>query len=105
MKQLGKISGIAYVMIFLAGFYANFAILESLIDSSSPSITTANFINNHSQFGNGLIGFMVMLFFDLVLVWATVLSPFYIVIRLGMASSASKHERLRTLINNDSDKR
>jgi hypothetical protein len=70
MKQLGKISGIAYVMIFLAGFYANFAVLESLIDSSSPSITTANFINNHSQFGNGLLAFVVMLFFDLVLVWS-----------------------------------
>jgi hypothetical protein len=70
MKQLGKISGIAYVMIFLAGFYANFAVLESLIDSSNPSITTSNFINNHSQFGNGLIGFLVMLFFDLVLVWS-----------------------------------
>lgn len=70
MKQLGKISGIAYVMIFLAGFYANFAVLESLIDSSNPSINTANFINKHSQFRNGLIGFIVMLFFDLVLVWS-----------------------------------
>ncbi|GGK34416.1 DUF4386 domain-containing protein [Yeosuana aromativorans] len=70
MKQLGKISGIAYVMIFLAGFYANFVVLESLIDSSNPSITTANFINNHSLFGNGLLGFLVMLVFDLVLVWS-----------------------------------
>ena len=58
MKQLAKISGIAYLMIFLAGFYANFAVLESLIDSSNPSITTTNFINNHSQFGNGLLGFL-----------------------------------------------
>lgn len=70
MKQLAKISGIAYVMIFLAGFYANFAVLESLIDGSNPSITTANLINSHSQFGNGLIGFTVMLVFDIVLVWS-----------------------------------
>jgi hypothetical protein len=81
MKQLGKISGIAYVMLFLAGFYANFAVLESLIDVSNPSITTANFINNHSQFGNGLIGFLVMLFFDLVLVWSL----------FGMTKSTSKN--------------
>lgn len=80
MKQSGKISGIAYVMIFLAGFYANFAILESLIDSN-PLITTANFINNHSQFGNGLIGFLIMLFFDLVLVWSL----------FGMTKSISKN--------------
>ncbi len=70
MKQLAKISGIAYLMIFLAGFYANFAVLESLIDRTSESITTLNFINNHSQFGYGLVGFVVMLFFDLVLVWS-----------------------------------
>jgi hypothetical protein len=70
MKQLAKISGIAYSVIFLAGFYANFAVLESLIDSSNPSITTANFLYNHSQFGIGLIGFLIMLFFDLVLVWS-----------------------------------
>lgn len=70
MKQLGKISGIAYIMIFLAGFYANFAVLESLIDYYSPSITAANIINNHSQFGNGLLGFIVMLFFDVVLIWS-----------------------------------
>lgn len=81
MKQLGKISGIAYLMIFLAGFYANFAVLESLIDSSNPSITTANFINKHSQFGNGLVGFLVMLFFDIVLVWSL----------FGMTKSTSKN--------------
>lgn len=70
MKHIAKISGLAYLMIFLAGFYANFAVLESLIDSSKPSITTANFINNHSQFGNGLLGFVVMLFFDILLIWS-----------------------------------
>lgn len=68
MKQVARISGIAYLMIFLAGFYANFAVLEGLINSNNPSIITTNLINNHTQFGNGLLGFVVMLFFDLVLV-------------------------------------
>lgn len=70
MKHLARISGIAYLMIFLGGFYANFAVLESLIDSSNPIITTKNFNENHSQFGNGLIAFIVMLFFDILLVWS-----------------------------------
>lgn len=70
MKQLARISGIAYLMIFLSGFYANFAVLESLIDSSNSIITTKNFINNHSQFRNGLLGFIVMLLFDVVLIWS-----------------------------------
>ncbi|WP_282053449.1 DUF4386 domain-containing protein [Maribacter luteus] len=70
MKQIAKISGIAYLMIFIAGFYANFAVLEGLIDSNNHHITTTNFINNHSQFGSGLLGFTFMLFFDVLLVWS-----------------------------------
>ncbi len=70
MKQLARISGIAYLIIFLAGFYANFAVLESLIDKNSSAITATNFINNHIQLGNGLLGFVVMLFFDALLVWS-----------------------------------
>lgn len=69
MKQIAKISGIAYLMIFIAGFYANFAVLEGLIDSNNQHITTTNFINNHSEFGSGLLGFAFMLFFDVLLVW------------------------------------
>ncbi|WOD43575.1 DUF4386 domain-containing protein [Hwangdonia lutea] len=70
MKQIAKISGVAYVMVFIAGFYANFAVLESLIDVNNSIATTSNFMNNHSQFGKGLLGFLVMLFFDGLLVWA-----------------------------------
>jgi hypothetical protein len=70
MKQIAKISGVAYIMIFLAGFYANFAVLENLIDSDDLLLTTVNFINNHLQLGYGLIGFIIMLFFDVLLVWS-----------------------------------
>ncbi|MBD3723570.1 MAG: DUF4386 domain-containing protein [Flavobacteriaceae bacterium] len=81
MNKFYKTSGIAYLIIFLAGFYANFAVLESLIDQNNTSITATNFINNHSQFGNGLLAFVVMLIFDLVLVWSL----------FGMSKSISKN--------------
>lgn len=70
MKQATKISGIAYLMIFISGLYSNFIVLESLLDINNPSITTTNLINNHSQFRNGLLGFVMMLFFDALLVWS-----------------------------------
>lgn len=70
MKQIAKISGIAYLLIFLTGFYANFAILESLIDVNDPSKTALNLHSHHSQLGFGLISFAVMLSFDAVLVWS-----------------------------------
>lgn len=81
MKQLAKISGIAYLMIFLAGFYANFAVLESLIDYNNPSLTAENILTNHAQFGNGLLGFLVMLFFDVLLIWSL----------FGLTKSVSKN--------------
>ena len=70
MKCISKVSGIAYLIIFITGFYANFSILESLIDRSNSLITTTNFIDNHSQFGSGLVGFAIMLIFDMLLVWS-----------------------------------
>lgn len=81
MTQMAKISGIAYVMIFISGFYANFVVLESLTDTANASITTANIINNHSQFGNGLLGFVMMLIFDALLVWSL----------FGLTKSVSKN--------------
>lgn len=70
MKQIAKISGIAYLMIFFSGFYANFSVLESLVDMHNPAVTVANIMDDHSQFGYGLLGFLAMLFFDVLLVWS-----------------------------------
>lgn len=70
MKTFVKVSGIAYLLIFISGFYANFAILESLIDLNSREQTTLNIINNSIQFRQGLIGFLVMLISDIVLIWS-----------------------------------
>lgn len=70
MKKTAKISGLAYLMIFLAGFYANFAVMESLVDINNPLTTTNNIFNNHSQYGYGILGFLIMLFFDGLLIWS-----------------------------------
>jgi len=70
MKQTAKISGIAYLMIFISGFYANFYAVEGLIDLNSTNTTIENLVNNTSQLGYGLLGFIVMLIFDLLLVWS-----------------------------------
>ncbi len=70
MKRLFKLSGLSYFMIFLSGFYANFVILESNVEKTNSIITTANFINNHNQLSNGILGFLIMITFDLILVWS-----------------------------------
>lgn len=70
MKRLALLSGIAYLLIFISGFYANFAILESLIDLNSSAETTRNIIGNSIQFRNGLLSFFVMLISDVFLIWS-----------------------------------
>ena len=70
MNRIAKISGLAYLMIFLTGFYANFYAVDSLIDFSNINKTIENLNNNTSQLGYGILGFIFMLFFDVLLVWA-----------------------------------
>lgn len=70
MKTLTRASGIAYVLIFICGFYANFAILESLVDLNNSKQSTFDIINNSIQFRNGLFGFVIMLISDMFLIWS-----------------------------------
>lgn len=70
MKTFAKVSGITYLLIFISGFYANFKILESLVDLNNSEQTTLNIINNSIQFRQGLIGFLVMLISDIFLIWS-----------------------------------
>lgn len=69
MKRYALISGVAYLLIFVTGFYANFTVLESLVDWDNMTITTHNFVQFHSKMGWGLLAFLAMLFLDVVLVF------------------------------------
>ena len=68
LKQAYRVSGISYLMIFLAGFYANFFVLETLVVPLDPKTTIANFIQYRPLLRAGILGFVVMLLFDVVLV-------------------------------------
>lgn len=70
MKAMAKASGIAYLLIFISGFYANFAILENLVDLDNSEQTTLNIINDSIQFRHGLIAFFIMLISDVFLIWS-----------------------------------
>lgn len=70
MKWYAKFSGIAYLIIFITGFFANFAVLEGLVNDSNPTATIKHILDNHSLFGYGIFSFVVMLLFDLFLVWS-----------------------------------
>jgi hypothetical protein len=70
LKQAFLVSGIGYLFIFISGFYANFAILETMVVPSNAEMTVTNFLKDRSSLGWGIVGFFSMLFFDVVLVFS-----------------------------------
>lgn len=70
IKQAFLVSGISYLLIFISGFYANFAILETMVVPSNAGVTVSNFLKDQSGLGWGIVGFLAMLFFDVVLVFS-----------------------------------
>lgn len=69
LKRISILSGVAYLFIFITGIYANFVLLENLVDSNNPGVTISNLIEERNSFKMAILGFTIMLFFDLVLVW------------------------------------
>lgn len=69
LKLALRVSGVAYLLIFITGFYANFSVLETMVVASDPEATVINFMQNHAQVGLGILAFVAMLAFDVILVF------------------------------------
>lgn len=69
-KKIALIAGIGYLVIFITGIYANFFILENLVVPGDAVATTENITNNATQFRGGILSFILMVAFDVVLAWA-----------------------------------
>ncbi|MCB9207505.1 MAG: DUF4386 family protein [Ignavibacteriales bacterium] len=50
IKNILKITGIGYLIIFLTGFFSNFFVLENLIVSGNSAATLKNNIENELLF-------------------------------------------------------
>lgn len=69
LKLTLRVSGFAYLLIFITGFYANFSVLETKVVGSDSEATVINFIQYHTQVGRGILAFVAMLAFDVILVF------------------------------------
>ncbi|MEJ2584352.1 MAG: DUF4386 domain-containing protein [Robiginitalea sp.] len=68
-RKISTLSGIAYLLIFITGIYANFAVLEPLISWEDPGLTYQNLNESPGKFRNAVWAFALMLVFDFFLVW------------------------------------
>lgn len=70
LRQAAIIAGFGYLIIFLLGISANFFVLQNLIVPEDAAATVNNIMSNEWQFRLGILGFIVMVIFDVVVAWA-----------------------------------
>lgn len=64
-RKLSIVAGIGYLIIFFAAIFANFFVLESIIQSPVDTI------QNHSLLvGFGILAFLITVVFDVIVAWA-----------------------------------
>ncbi|MBD8487461.1 DUF4386 domain-containing protein [Echinicola sp. CAU 1574] len=65
LRTLSIIAGISYWVIFFAAIFANFFVLESIMESPLEMIE-----HNRFMVGLGVMAFMITVLFDVVVAWA-----------------------------------
>lgn len=89
-KRIAGAAGLGYLIIFATGFFANFYVLESLVDWNNAAATAANFAGNVQLLRYGLAAFTVMVLADLLLA-----QPLYALVKPVNASLARLSAWLR----------
>ncbi len=69
LRNIALISGLAYLIIFITGIYANFTVLEPMISWEDPVQTYQTLSENTAAFQAAVWAFALMLACDLFLVW------------------------------------
>lgn len=70
LNKIARLTGIGYLIIFISGIFANFFVLESLVVWEDAKATVTNIMENEAQFRIGILSFLIMVIFDVLLVWA-----------------------------------
>ncbi|MEL0456788.1 DUF4386 domain-containing protein [Flavobacteriaceae bacterium SZ-1-7] len=64
-RKLSIIVGLSYLIIFFAAIFANFLVLENLLNSPMETVQ-----NNHMMVQFGIVAFIITVIFDVVVAWA-----------------------------------
>ncbi|MFC2088530.1 DUF4386 domain-containing protein [Calditrichota bacterium] len=69
-QKISKLAGFGYLIIFITGIFSNFFVLENLIIPGDAATTANNIVGNDLLFRIGILSFILMVIFDVVLSWA-----------------------------------
>lgn len=69
-RQAAVVAGISYLALFVVAIFANFFVLEGLIEAGDATTTVANIRESEGLFRAGLVGFLSIVILDIVIAWA-----------------------------------
>ncbi len=69
-KKISKIAGFGYLIIFITGIFSNFFVLENLMVPGDAATTANNIISIDFLYRIGILSFIIMVVFDVVVAWA-----------------------------------
>ncbi len=69
-RRAAVIAGIGYVVIFVMAIFANFFVLEGLVETGDAAATAANIIGSEGLFRAGLVAFTIVFIVDVPVAWA-----------------------------------
>ena len=69
-RRAARIAGIGYLTIFVLAIFANFFVVEALVESGDAAATAANIADSEGMFRAGLVAFTVVFVLDVVIAWA-----------------------------------
>jgi hypothetical protein len=69
-RKVAQVAGFGYLIIFITGIFSNFFVLENLIVPENAATTAANILANDWLFRIGILSFIIMVVFDVLLAWA-----------------------------------
>lgn len=69
-RRAALAAGAGYLIIFLFALFANFVVIEGLVESGDAAATAANITDSEGLFRLGIVAFTVIFVVDVVIAWA-----------------------------------
>jgi hypothetical protein len=69
-RTVARIAGFGYLIIFITGIFANFFVLQNLIVLGNAAATANNIMDSEWLFRVGILSFIIMVIFDILVAWA-----------------------------------
>ena len=69
-RTAALIAGIGYLVIFVLAIFANFFVMEGLVESGDAAATAANIADSEGLFRLGIVAFLIVFIVDAVVAWA-----------------------------------